>query len=87
MFRIYSGIDQSTHLQRIQVSIYPSVVPLNWYQYIYYSDAMHRLWIGLPVLDLLQRNRHQRDELELFDSRSETTRAKAAKPAKTSTVC
>jgi len=104
MFRIYSGIDQSAHLQRIQVwfeitdrfcaevsrnSIsarlqvheaawfieernityvdrrdqfelmkdlqmfeysgvdtkcpYTSVVPLNWYQYIYYSDAMHHL--------------------------------------------
>ena len=26
--------------------------------------------------DLLPRNRHQRDELELFDSRSETTRVK-----------
>ena len=110
MFRIYSGIDQSAHLQRVQVwfeitdrfcvevnrnsiflqdykhikllgllkreyylcwslrsvwinevssdvwiqwcqhevSIYPSVVPVNWYQYIYYSDDMHRLWI--PVL-------------------------------------
>jgi len=33
---------------RHEVSIYPSVVQLNWYQYIYYSDAMHRPWI--PVL-------------------------------------
>jgi len=30
---------------RHEVSIYPSVVPFNWYWYSYYSDDMFRLWI------------------------------------------
>jgi len=32
---------------RHEVSIYPSVVPLNWYQYFYYADDMLRLWISV----------------------------------------